>query len=787
MANGEGRPRSIPFGGVPAQPSAPPAQQGTAQGLKQQLVYREKLLKLVNRIHAAKSLDTIFIELKQDMLDLFDAERMTFYAVDRERREIYSRFLDVDTVKEIRVPINPTSVAGYVAKTGGRVNIADAYNQTELARIDNTLSFDASWDRKTGFRTRQILAVPIMHENRLMMGVIQLLNKKHGEQFTDDDENNVVEVAKSLATALHTLQRLHRRKPGKFDYLRIQDLITEDELNAAITEARRQQTDVESVLVTKYRIRKEDIGVALTMFYKCQFIEFSEKIVIPPELLASVKIDYLKKNFCVPLAQRGKTIEVLIDNPHDVQKLDNVKRIFAGHDVRFYVGLRQDIIKFIDFATTESPVVGGSISSILGELADEVAVSEEEEVEGREVDLNDSAVVRLGNQIILDAYKAGASDIHIEPYLGKNDTVIRYRVDGGCIEYQKVPSSFKRAIVARLKIMSNLDIAERRKPQDGKIKFKIQDGKEIELRVATIPTAGGNEDVVMRILAASEPIPLDKLGMTERNFREFREIVVKPYGLVLCVGPTGSGKTTTLHSALGYINKPERKIWTAEDPVEITQYGLRQVQVQPKIGFTFANALRAFLRADPDVIMIGEMRDEETAHAGIEASLTGHLVFSTLHTNSAAETVVRLLDMGLDPFNFADALLGILAQRLVKRICSTCKEAYHPEIDEFIALVMGYGEAEFEKLGIQYTDKFVLYKGRGCANCNNTGYRGRAGIHELAIATDNIKRLVQTRARVAEIAEAAQAEGMTTLLQDGILKALKGTTDYKQVRAVAIK
>jgi len=788
MAFGDKRPKNVPFGGPRPQPgptSAPAPE--SAEGLGQQLAYRDKLVRVINRIHAAKNLDSIFIELKQDMLDLFDAERMTFYAVDRERREIYSRFLDVDTVKEIRVPINPTSVAGYVAKTGERVNIADAYNQAELARIDNTLSFDASWDRKTGFRTRQILAIPIMYENRLMMGVIQLLNKKRGNQFTRQDEENVAEIAKTLATALHTLQRLSRRRPGKFDYLRIQDLLTEDELNQAITEARRQQTDVETILVTKYRIRKEDIGVALSMFYKCQFIEFSDKLIVPPELLANVKVDYLRKNFWVPLAQRGKTVEVLIDNPHDVQKVDNVKHVYAGHEVRFFVGLRQDILQFIDFAT-EGQSEGGSITSILGELAEEVAGAEGEEVdEERELDLNDSAVVRLANQIILDAYKAGASDIHVEPYLGRHDTEIRYRVDGGCIEYQKVPASFKRALVARLKIMSGLDVTERRKPQDGKIKFKLPEGKEIELRVASIPTAGGNEDLVLRILAASEPIPFDKLGLTDRNFREFREIVSKPYGLVLCVGPTGSGKTTTLHSGLGYINKPDRKIWTAEDPVEITQYGLRQVQVQPKIGFTFAAALRSFLRADPDVIMIGEIRDEETAETAIEASLTGHLVLSTLHTNSAAETVVRLLDMGLDPFNFADALLGIMAQRLVKRICSSCKEAYHPGIDEFIAIVMGYGEREFERLGVHYNDNFMLYRGRGCSNCNQTGYRGRAGIHELLVASADVKKMIQTRARVSEVAETAKAEGMTTLLQDGILKAIKGVTDYKQVKAVAIK
>src|SRR3989449_545743 len=546
MASGENLPKNVPFGGLRApQPGLTSvAQPDAVASLRQELAHRDKLAQLVSRIHAAKSLDTLFIELKQDMLDLLDAERMTFYAVDRERREIYSRFIDVDTVKEIRVPINPTSVAGYVAKTGERVNVTDAYNQAELARIDNTLSFDASWDSKTGFRTRQILAVPVMYENRLMMGVIQLLNKKRGDHFTRKDEENVSEIAGSLATALHTLQRLSRRRPGKFDYLRIQDLITGDELNQAVAEARRQQTDVETILVSKYRIRKEDIGVALSMFYKCQFVEFSDKLIVPPELLANVKVDYLRKNFWVPLAQRGKTVEVLIDNPHDVQKVDNVKHVYAGHEIRFFVGLRQDILQFIDFAT-EVQGEGGSITSILGELADEVAGGEGEEVdEERELDLNDSAVVRLANQIIVDAYKAGASDIHVEPYLGRHDTEIRYRVDGGCIEYQKVPASVKRALVARLEIMSGPAGTRRREPQDGKIKFKLPDSKEIELRVASIPTAGGNEDVVMRILAASEPIPLDKLGMTDRNFREFREIINKPYGLILCVGPTGSGKTT---------------------------------------------------------------------------------------------------------------------------------------------------------------------------------------------------------------------------------------------------
>ncbi len=351
----------------------------------------------------------------------------------------------------------------------------------------------------------------------------------------------------------------------------------------------------------------------------------------------------------------------------------------------------------------------------------------------------------------------------------------------------KVPAAYRRPLSSRFKIMARLDIAERRKPQDGKIKFNMPD-REIELRVVTIPTQGiDNEDIVIRVLPSNEPIPLDKLNLSQRNLKEFKILLEKPYGIILCVGPTGSGKTTTLHSALGFINNPETKIWTAEDPVEITQHRLRQVQVQPKIGFDFAAAMRAFLRADPDVIMVGEMRDRETAETAIAASLTGHLVFSTLHTNSAVETVTRLLEMGMEPFNFADALLGVLAQRLTRTICKNCKESYHPSKEQFEALAYGYGEESFQKLGILYDDGFSLFRGRGCETCKNSGYRGRTGIHELLVATHEIKRLVQIRATVPEIQRVAMEQGMTTLLQDGILKCIEGWTDYKQVTAVAMR
>jgi type II secretory ATPase GspE/PulE/Tfp pilus assembly ATPase PilB-like protein len=335
--------------------------------------------------------------------------------------------------------------------------------------------------------------------------------------------------------------------------------------------------------------------------------------------------------------------------------------------------------------------------------------------------------------------------------------------------------------------MANLDIAERRKPQDGKIRFKLAENRDIELRVATLPTAGGDEDVVLRLLTAKEPMPLDAMEFAPNTLQAIKALSQKPHGLILCVGPTGSGKTTTLHAILKHINTEERKIWTAEDPIEITQDGLRQVQVHQKIGLTFATAMRAFLRADPDVIMIGEMRDKETADVAIEASLTGHLVLSTLHTNSAVETVVRLLDLGCDPFNFADSMLGILAQRLCKKICSQCKEAYHPTGQEWEELVQGYGTQHWPSLSVEHSKELPLYRGRGCEVCNHTGFKGRVPIHEFLVASDVLKRLVQSKARPSEISTAAINGGMITLLQNGIQKVLQGLTVYSQVRAVAIK
>ncbi|HKP00096.1 MAG TPA: GspE/PulE family protein [Nitrospiraceae bacterium] len=569
------------------------------------------------------------------------------------------------------------------------------------------------------------------------------------------------------------------------DALVYRGIISQADVRAAVEESKVCHLDLEAVLLDRYHVPKQALGSALSDFYQCPYLPYDERTVIDSDLLKTLNVDYLKNNLWLPIARRGALIDVLTSDPHNLDKGWDVRRTFPGVTIRYAVGLRRDIEQFLQLAKGQG--TSGSIGAILGELINEIQLEPVGDPVSGGIDENDSAIVRLTNQVIAEADRLGASDIHIEPYADRKEVAVRLRIDGTCFTYMGIPATYRRALVSRIKIMANLDIAERRKPQDGKIRYRLGKDREIELRVATLPTAGQDEDVVLRLLTTKRPMPLDSMEFAPAILPAIRTIAEKPYGIILCVGPTGSGKTTTLHAILKHINTDERKIWTAEDPIEITQDGLRQVQIHPKIGLTFATAMRAFLRADPDVIMIGEMRDKETADIAIEASLTGHLVLSTLHTNSAVETVTRLLDLGCDSFNFADAMLGVLAQRLCKRICTQCKEVYHPTRMEYDELVQGYGAQEWSTLGIEYSTEWGLYRGRGCETCHRTGFKGRVPLHELLLPSEEIKQLIQTRSRTVEILTHAMTEGMATLIQDGIRKVLQGLTTYRQVRAVATK
>jgi type II secretory ATPase GspE/PulE/Tfp pilus assembly ATPase PilB-like protein len=640
-----------------------------------------------------------------------------------------------------------------------------------------------------------------------LIGVIQIINNKAGVPFGGLAEEGVSELSQTLAIAFRQRQKPQLAKT-KYDYLIADAVLSAGEFDLAARQARKKAVDIEQVLAEEFQVKVPAIGGALSKFFGVPYEPFKSDRIKPAELLKNLKREYVEANVWVPIDDTKDGLVVLCLDPERIRSSRIASNVFPKARIIYRVTTQKDWKDTLNqlYGQEAAAMDLSSVDDLLSGMSDdgsgEALDSGSDEVSAAA----DNELVKLVNKVIVDAYNQNASDIHIEPYPGKAKTEIRFRKDGSLGPYIEVPASYRAAIVARIKIMCDLDISEKRKPQDGKIKFKKFGPLDIELRVATIPTAGGVEDIVMRILAAGEPIPLEKMGFTTRNHEELTKAVSKPYGLFFVCGPTGSGKTTTLHSVLKYLNTPDTKIWTAEDPVEITQKGLRQVQVNKKAGLDFAAVMKAFLRADPDIIMVGEMRDKETTGTGIEASLTGHLVFATLHTNSATESIIRLLDMGMDPFNFADALLGILAQRLAKRMCS-CKQPYTPEAAELTSFLREYCEelmntSRFKadpkgSMEAVYKDwvktygndkgQLTFYKPVGCDKCGGSGFKGRCGLHELLIATDKLKKLVQEHARVAEMLAQCLEDGMRTLKQDGMEKCLMGITHMKEVRTVCIK
>jgi len=595
--------------------------------------------------------------------------------------------------------------------------------------------------------------------------------------------------------------------------------ITEQQLEDALVQQRSDRSvALGELLVRKGAVTREDLQTALARKMGYPLVD---TVHFPPDAQAVSRLSYAiaARLPALPLMLHGGRLVVALEDPSQRLSVDEIE--FASQckvvPVLARAGALQGAIDKayekvggLDF---HSHRIGSDPAQPIefqpedaGKLLATLETQHTAEVKALEgddhaIEQSDNSLVRLINSMILEAQAQGVSDIHIETQPGREKVRVRFRKDGLLRPYMELPHTYRNALIARLKIMCDLDISERRKPQDGKISFgKFVQGQKLELRVATIPTHGGLEDAVLRLLASAKPLPLDKLNMSPVNLERLQAAVKRPYGMVLCVGPTGSGKTTTLHSALGSINTPDKKIWTAEDPIEITQAGLRQVQLNSKIEWTFAKALRSFLRADPDVVMVGEIRDKETAQMAIEASLTGHLVLSTLHTNSAPETVTRLLDMGMDPFNFGDALLLVLAQRLVRRLCADCRAPHEASVDDIEEILRDHRHSMNEAPGVPDDDtvladwrrrfsgstgRFTLYKAVGCPACEQTGFRGRAGIHELMAVSRGVRQLIQSGANTEALQHKALSEGMRTLRQDGLEKVLAGVTTLDEVRAVS--
>ncbi|MEQ1527363.1 MAG: ATPase, T2SS/T4P/T4SS family [Gallionella sp.] len=785
--------------------------------ITQRIEFTRNLNHVINRIHATGNVDEIMLDVSKDICALFNADRLTIYVVGDDNVSLVSKVkTGLNSFKDLKLPIAEQSIAGFSAMNKKLLNIQDVYDEKELKQHSTHLRFLQEVDKRTGYRTKQMLVAPVLDgTSGELLGIIQVINNKAGVPFLPWVEDGVQELSQTIAVAFRQRQQTVAIKT-KYDYLVADGAMSAAEFELASRTARRKGVDLEEVLTDEFQISSAALGGALAKFFGVPYEPHKADRIKPAELLRNLRREYVESSHWIPIEETQEGLMILTTDPERIQSSRVVNNIFPKNRLVYKVCSQREFKQCLDAfysgkssadATGAFPAADESsmddLLSTLGGDEEEIGSISQEDVSAAA----DNELVKLVNKIIVDAYRMGASDIHVEPGPGKAKTQIRVRKDGSLLNYIEVPSSYRNALVTRIKIMCDLDISEKRRPQDGKIKFKKFGPLDIELRVATIPSQGGVEDIVMRILASGDPLPLEKMGFSERNNELIKTTVSKPYGLFFVCGPTGSGKTTTLHSVLKYINTPDTKIWTAEDPVEITQKGLRQVQINKKAGLDFPTIMRAFLRADPDVIMVGEMRDKETVSIGIEASLTGHLVFATLHTNSAPESIIRLLDMGMDPFNFADALLGILAQRLAKRLCADCKKPHTATDDEVKLLLAEYSAelaytetwkkdaaaasqallADWKKLFADKDGNFTLYTPVGCEKCTGTGYRGRVGLHELLIGTDPVKKAIQEHARVAELLAIALEEGMHTLKQDGMEKVLSGITDMHQVRAVCIK
>jgi type II secretory ATPase GspE/PulE/Tfp pilus assembly ATPase PilB-like protein len=562
------------------------------------------------------------------------------------------------------------------------------------------------------------------------------------------------------------------------DILIASKLVTREQLEDAIAQqVIEKNKKIGALLVERNHINADQLLSALAIKFQLDFINLDD-MEPSNEALHAMPLALVTQMKILPIADKGDHLLIATSNPAEHAELGDTLRFITNRRIKFVVAPSEQITAAIEKYYTRDEE---KVEDIIGEMTEDV-VAVEDASNTSFVDETDSQIIKLVNKILINAYKKEASDIHLEPGTGKAPLLVRYRVDGICHLSHEVPPGYKKALLSRIKIMSNLDITERRRPQSGKIVIRYMD-KKIEYRVETTPTVGGNEDAVLRLLSKSKPIPFAGMGFSPRDQNVFEDVVSRPSGMILCVGPTGSGKTTTLHSALSYINTPDRKIWTAEDPVEITQDGLRQVQINAKIGFTFQEALRSFLRSDPDVIMIGEMRDRETAKTAIEASLTGHVVFSTIHTNNAPETLVRLVEMGMDPISFSEAIAAVIAQRLVRTLCIKCKKKIKPNKELLEKLKMAYGPEWFEKHGIE-TEKQALRQKVGCKECDQIGYRGRIAIFEMLKVTDRIRKGIKDKASTEELRQMSMEDGMRTLRMDAVEKIFQGVTELDEILRV---
>jgi type II secretory ATPase GspE/PulE/Tfp pilus assembly ATPase PilB-like protein len=853
--------------------------------LLKNLEFHKSIQRITSRINSSENIREILVDIKEDIRKLFNIYVLTIYVMDKAKKEIFTLQSDGIKTKEIRLPIDNTTFAGYVAKKKKMLHVSDAYNAREIRRINDALRFDDSLDEKTGNLTGQIIASPILYDG-IILGVMEIMNKKNGDTIDDYSHIFLDEIESCLAKAFFMLldfdQAGHKRSE-RYEKLIHDGIITPEQMNLAVKASFTTKEDLATILMQRYNISKDDIGTALSDHFSFPFRAYSDDLPVISDLLSSLDKSSLVDMLWFPLNVVKGKIHVLVEDPSNLTKRREIEKMLETDSVIYEVALSSDILRLInryypendeeiqsepaaqrlfserppapdqriltrpetiakpaikiepesvivpeseDAPRTNVTFLSGiaEAEALAPEPTPETAVQNrykterkpsEESLQAAAIFLRDlfpkdadrdipdepvaaefavaaasvpqPHVLPLFTDIIYDAYNRRGSDIHFEPDAAGKTIHLRIRVDGQCLKNKTITIEEYAKIADQVKQLANLSGTRQPAIQHGNLTLTRPSGNAIHMRVTFIPTHAGPEDMVIHISAKAKIIPLELLGLSENNYKELVNILQQPRGMILIVGPAGAGMNTTLHACLDNINTPEKKIWTAEESIEIIQNGLRQVHVDPRKGFDFHSVLRSFLNADPDVIAASRIFDPETAGICMEASLKRHLVISTLRTDHIIDAMEKCLDMGINRLVLADAMLSIVEQRLMKTLCPKCKEKYHPGREEYEELAQMYGKEAFEKLNIPYTNHFHLFRPRGCDACGQTGYGGRLCVSEIFIFTREIKRMIRRNESIESTYQEAVANGMTTLLQDGISKVLLGLSDQKQVKLTCVR
>lgn len=723
--------------------------------------FKDFIYRFLNTIHHSKISDILY-SAEDEIKGYVGADKIVLYKKSEHDQRMLAEFRQGGQVSHIDVDISTDSMLGRVSLSGKVLLVNSASDFPNIQRDKQIESIVQSPIAAT-------VVLPVIYQQRLL-GLLQLICAR---EYSFSQIH--VKRAKTLAHIIaHHLADDMAVADDAFELLLADELISEHELSLLHARALNENTSIAHLLISEKNIAITTVAEALERYYQVPFFAYDPSHRLPENALEHINRKFLEQERWVPVEAEEGCVTVIMEDPLNAATLLDVEHLFFGKNIKICVGIYEDFCRYLDAPNTPTP------ASLAKDIEEIVAASQTNNDAVTESDNGCQAdnTIRLVDELIENAYMIGASDIHIEPLADNQGASVRVRVDGVCRTDTHIPASLLPRVIARIKVISGMNVTDRRMPQDGKCVVNGPNGA-IEIRVAVIPSITGHEAVVLRILSSAQPLNLEQLNLSDRDLTHIRSIAERPHGLFLVVGPTGSGKTTTLHGLLHHINKPERVIWTIEDPVEITQPGLQQVQVNQQLGLNFAKGLRSFLRADPDVIMVGEMRDKETAHIAIQASLTGHLVFSTLHTNSAPETIIRIRDMGIDSSTFTDSLLGVLAQRLVRKLCEQCAEYTTPTPSEMEWLESHL--AEGQKLA-NNSSSLKIKHAVGCEQCDQTGYNGRVAIHELLINSKDMKKLIVTDAHLESLIECAAREGMRTLLQDGVDKIMAGIIDIRQLR-----